>query len=137
MSNETTSPHAALKELYFQDWRETDKPWERWQVLLASGFWVGCIEHPGWSVEYEYRRKPDTITVNGITVNAPLRVAPPLGTEYWTVSADEGVIWSTWDDDEIDKNRLKNGCACATQEDAEALWVAVTAPLRAYVGSGK
>lgn len=74
--------------------------------------------------------------VNDIEVNAPLRVAPPLGTVYWPADHPKFECYQ-WQGDYVDERCLAQGIACATQEDAKALWLAMTAPLRAYVGGEK
>lgn len=130
-----TNPHAALIEQYCQDWQETDTPWERWQLKSGAGPWIQMTAHPSWRYDIDYRRKPDTIVVNGIECNAPLRVAPKVGAECWL--AVEQTPGFTWRDTVYDLLRLENGLVCATSEDAQALWIAMTAPMRAYVGGGK
>ena len=50
--------------LYAEDAAETDKPWERWE--FGSGdHWVSLANQPGWMTEYEYRRIPQPIKVEG------------------------------------------------------------------------
>ena len=52
-------PHAELMAQYAQDALETDKPWERWEFKrLIDEFWQDCVEHPAWTINFEYRRKP-------------------------------------------------------------------------------
>lgn len=52
-----------------------------------------------------FRRKPKTITAT-ITIPEPMREAPEVGTEYWTISAGRG--WRMhWDNDPIDQRKLK------------------------------
>lgn len=135
MSTDNKNTDAALIEAYCRDWQETAEPWKRWQVEMAPGEWAPLIDHPIWSEPYKYRRTPNTVIVNGIEVNAPLKVAPPLGTVYWLAVVLLPEI--TWRNNTLDLTRLGEGLVCATREDAEALWAAMTAPLRAYVGGGK
>ena len=61
-------PHAASMLLYAQDAAETDKPWERWEFKSDMGFHM-CLKHPEWNEHFEYRRKPRTITINGIAAS--------------------------------------------------------------------
>lgn len=136
MSTDNKNPHAAQIEGYCQDWQETDKPWERWAARLEGATtWKACSGHPSWLPGWEYRRKPDTIKVNGIKCDAPLKAAPPIGTVYFLANFDDAMPM-TWDDSEYDHDKLAEGIACATKEDAQALWLAMTAPLRAYVNGG-
>jgi len=57
--------HAELMAQYAEDARETEKPWERWELYLYSpssspGRWVAMQCHPTWSPSQRYRRKPKT-----------------------------------------------------------------------------
>lgn len=48
--------------LYAQDAMETDKPWERWEIMDALHLgpnWHQCSTHPKWWDDREYRRKPE------------------------------------------------------------------------------
>lgn len=53
--------HAELMAQYAQDALETDKPWERWEFKrLIDDFWHDCVEHPAWTINFDYRRKPES-----------------------------------------------------------------------------
>ena len=80
--------HAELMKQYAEDAAETDKPWEGWEKQLAGGLWVACPVHPDWHARQSYRRKPQTITVNGIEVPEPMRKAPLVGEKYWIATPD-------------------------------------------------
>lgn len=54
-------PHAEKMAEFAQDARETDKPWDRWEWLGASGTWHPADSSPTWERFTEFRRKP-TIT---------------------------------------------------------------------------
>lgn len=59
--------HAELMAQYAEDAKETDRPWERWQVELiahVSGY-ITCECHPSWQPEQVYRRKPPQVQVAG------------------------------------------------------------------------
>jgi hypothetical protein len=112
--------HAVLMAEYAKDAAEHVQPWELWQCSL-TGVWSGVIEHPKWALDTEYRRKPRTITINGIEVPEPLRVAPPSGTIYYVAmpcNANSYVDW-TWFDDRSDIAALAQGMAHATRDAAE------------------
>lgn len=78
----TKHVHAELIMQYAQDAMETDKPWERWQFCKPGGWliWSDCPQTPIWNEDYKYRRKPQTININGYEVPEPLREAPSEGT---------------------------------------------------------
>lgn len=51
-----------LIDQYCQDWKETDKPWERWQQKLGVGEWEDILPGlPAIGSFFEYRRKPERI----------------------------------------------------------------------------
>jgi hypothetical protein len=60
--------HAKLMALYAKDAAETDKPWERWQILSeGQGCWVDAFTTPTWHDHNQYRRKaskPERVKVN-------------------------------------------------------------------------
>jgi len=69
--------HSSLMLLYAQDAMETDKPWERWEFKDEDNNWScfsdDLFEHrPGWYEDVEYRRKPQTININGFNVPEPV-----------------------------------------------------------------
>ena len=71
--------HAQLMLQYAQDAAETDRPWERWEVLVADK-WVGNGGPMMFDADIEYRRKPSVIVINGIEVPEPMRKKPEDGT---------------------------------------------------------
>ena len=60
--------HAKSMEMYAQDARETDKPWERWEYLVKGNdvVWHTHFYHPKWNEEVKYRRKPQKVEVCGM-----------------------------------------------------------------------
>jgi len=50
--------HAELMAMYAEDARETDKPWERWELHNPGGLWHSMASHPLWFERTNYRRKP-------------------------------------------------------------------------------
>lgn len=68
--------HATLMLQYAQDAAETETPWERWEWRAGSNMpFEACANNPAWAPEHAYRRKPQTITVNGFEVPAPVKEA--------------------------------------------------------------
>ena len=113
--------HAALMLQYAQDWAETDAPWKRWEVAAYSNMWGALCSHPSWNEEYEYRRKPKTLTYT-VTMPEPLRKAPKRCESYYVVDMSESSLYYMywWYDDESDRRNLKRGLCFATKEDAIA-----------------
>lgn len=69
-----------------------------------------------------FRLKPRTITINGIEVPEPLRVAPEEGSDYFTVNMEDGDADSwrlEWRSGGLDSRRLNAGLCHATREAAE------------------
>ena len=51
--------HADLMKLYAEDAKETNKPWERWEVRCSPNReWRLCRNHPTWITDCEYQHKP-------------------------------------------------------------------------------
>ena len=123
-------PHAASMLLYAQDAAETDKPWERWEFKGSDNGFNGCLKHPEWQEQFEYRRKPKTITVNGIEVPEPIREEPKVGEKYFLVSltAFTLVTSNPWVNDKYDQQWLNRGLVHLTEEAAIAHAKALLAP---------
>lgn len=109
--------HAALAAIYAQQMAEMDAPWELWSVKKHD-HWFPLKSHPGWMEEREYRQIQKTININGHEVPEPMREKPDIGAKYWYVDIDELRQWTTWQDDEYDDNRFKNGVCHATKQAA-------------------
>lgn len=118
--------HAELMMQYAKDAMETDKPWERWQFKSHSSHWATChIVTPSWNEETEYRRKPQTLSINGHEVPEPYRgemqigqpyYTPDLyncGTDYWDVYHDR-----QWENNIYDNVAMKNGLLHLTEDAA-------------------
>lgn len=76
--------HAHLMALYAQDAMETDKPWERWESRhprLTEFSKMVC--NPAWAEHIYYRRKKNTININGIEVSEPERKPLELKQMYY------------------------------------------------------
>ena len=120
----TAHKHAALMLQYAQDAMETDKPWERWEFNKpkdGATWYPFTTGVPTWFQEFEYRRKPRTMT-HTVTIPEPLREAPKRGETYYVMDTTATncffVYW--WSDDETDRRLLKRGLCFATKEDAIA-----------------
>ena len=91
---EVSHPHAELMAQYAEDAAKTDKPWLLWEYLKPAGVaWIDCQHNPCWISDRNYRRIPQTITVNNIEVPVGLtrEQAKNLyenGGEYWFVYVD-------------------------------------------------
>ena len=117
----TAHRHTALMLQYAQDWAETDTPWKRWEVAAPGDKFVSLSSHPYWGEEYEYRRKPRTLTYS-VTMPEPLRKAPKTGSGYWLAetASDDFTSRVEWVGDGCDRSWLKRGLCFATREDAIA-----------------
>lgn len=123
-------PHAASMLLYAEDAAETDKPWERWEFKSSDTGFNKCLKHPEWNDHFEYRRKPKTITVNGIEVPEPIRETPKIGDQYYLaypVSSSEFVRYF-WANVPEEKSWIEKGLLHFTKEAAIAHAQAMIAP---------
>ena len=114
--------HAGLMLQYAQDALETETPWERWEIKFSSmGGWSSVVVPFAFLEEYEYRRKPRTININGFEVPEPLRVAPEIGTPYFLVdiNIESRIDKIFWGNDKSDERWLSRGLIHLTKEAAE------------------
>ena len=123
-------PHAASMLLYAQDAAETDKPWERWEFKGSNNGFNGCLKHPEWHENFEYRRKPRTITVNGIEVPEPIREEPKMGEKFFLVNLVSPTLVTAfpWSNHSYDTEWLNKGLLHFTEEAAIAHAKALLAP---------
>lgn len=115
--------HADLMIQYAKDATETDKPWDRWEIYSeVNDRWEHLKCQAFFTENYQYRRKPDVIKINGFEVPAPLKVAPKIGTaySYANPSLEDFHITYTWDNDDFDKRLLQKGLIHLTKEAAIA-----------------
>lgn len=93
---------------------------EDW-IDIAADAVLAHISH-GYARGANYRIKPQTITINGIEVPEPMRVAPVPGSYYWVPSPESEVftLKSRWLNDDFDRRRMERGMCHATQAGAEA-----------------
>ena len=68
----------------------------------------------------EMRVKPDTVTINGCEVLAPLREAPACGTEYYCASRSKTALKYVWAGSAMDYNFLDMGIVFLSKEDSAA-----------------
>ena len=68
--------HAEAMAQYAKDAAETEVPWERWQWSTNRHTWTACSTNPNWSYSVYYRRKRETININGYEVPRPLTEVP-------------------------------------------------------------
>ena len=117
----TAHKHAALMAQYAQDWAETDTPWKRWEVAAPGDKFVSLSSHPYWGEEYEYRRKPRTLTYS-VTMPEPLREAPEVGKTYWLAEpwVESLAHEYEWTEHASDIRCLNRGLCFSTKEDAVA-----------------
>lgn len=93
---------------------------KRWQCDDGVAGWY--TEKPiTWNENWDYRLKPETITINGKEYAAPLRVAPYLGAEYWWYSSICGVKNDIWSNDCMDRERLSSNCVFVLHDDCQAV----------------
>lgn len=124
--------HAAMIREFSRLADEHERPWEfiQWQAE-ADDNWHSCREPPKWCTHNEYRLKPRTITVNGIEVPAPERVAPIFGTPYYTPSTITCELTQcVWDRSALDQIRMDAGLIHLTKEAAQAHLDAMLKPGR-------
>jgi hypothetical protein len=76
--------HAELMAQYAQDALETDRPWERWEYCDEfDSSWEPLTTNPKWFTDFQYRRKPKVIIINGFEVPEPVREPLKHGQEYY------------------------------------------------------
>ena len=113
--------HAELMRQYAEDAAETDRPWERWLFSEGEAYqFKNCRRQPEWRPYYSYRRKPRTITINGIEVPEPVREPLKEGQRFYAVenTAPSGSIYCKWDNRQLYHDLLKRGFIHLTKEAA-------------------
>ena len=119
----TAHIHAALMLQYAQDAATTDKPWEMWEYSNNRNEWSNIFDHPAWSEEKYYRRKPRTIRIGEIDIPEPVREQLQNGEEYFVPAIECFCKYThnfSWDNDSTDKRLLKKGMVHLTNEAALA-----------------
>ena len=115
-------PHkyAALMLQYAQDAAETEKPWERWQFRSNDkSDWVDAIGALPFNGDYDYRRKPRLIIINGIEVPEPMREKPENGDIYYVPQVSYSFVEQLkWAGNWIDIFNLNSGLVHLTESAA-------------------
>jgi hypothetical protein len=112
------------KELYFQDWRETDTPWERWvrhYVSWPADRWETCENHPDFRSRYwQHRRKPQTRRIGEYDVPEPVREPLEKGQQCWRTDPIAPYFCASiaWDGSYIDLLWLERGLIHLDEESA-------------------
>lgn len=86
--------HSGFIYEFSQDAQETHEPHLRWE-FFDNNTWIGCDKNmQGWDESLLFRRKPETIIVNGFTiengiehpsvVNDHLFIANPISNDFYT-----------------------------------------------------
>jgi hypothetical protein len=107
----------------------SDADKKRWQCRWGKKVeWVNICECkyerddvPMWREEAEYRLKPRTITINGKEYNAPMNVAPEVGSQYWALYMWDTAKQFEWNVSRHDFNLLLQNRVFATKEDCQAV----------------
>ena len=106
----TEIPNKAEREQYTKDMLEYASPWRKWEYRRlgkSSNSWRDCIVGDmHFATPFEYRRKPDTITIAGREVVKPIKAN----------------VWPAHDTSDVQ-------CIieCATREEAQQMAAALTA----------
>ena len=112
--------HAHLMALYAQDAAETDKPWERWEILTNYDEWKGLSANPLWCDRNDYRRKPKTININGFEVPEPFRGRLELTQKYWVIAVSSRcALFNSWCASDLERYWMAAGLIHLTKEAAE------------------
>lgn len=121
-TNQKGHPHAESMLLYAQDAAETNKPWERWEYSVSGTDtdWYGLTVNPLWEPSVSYRRKLQTISVNGIEVPEPVRKPLKESETYWLAvpTNRNRAVSIVWIDDKDDEYVLQCGLIHLTKEAA-------------------
>ena len=123
-------PHAAAMLLYAEDAADTDAPWERWEFKCSDNGFNTCLKHPEWNDHFEYRRKPQTITVNGVEVPEPMRKEPKKTQHYYLAYPISKNMYAQfdWAGTKADKLWFEKGLIHHTREAAIAHTKALLLP---------
>ena len=114
--------HAELMAEYAKDAAKSKEPWKDWEMTdsFDTTSWISCTGHPGWISVLNYRRKPKTVTINGIVVSKGLTEANYDSLVYiTTLNLHEKYIAIRFED--TYQRSLERGLVHATKEDAIAM----------------
>jgi len=117
--------HAALMAEYAEVAKTNDKPWEEFEFRMdVESLWISLNCSPNWSPLCKYRRKQRTININGFEVPEPLRVAPEIGSKFYTpyilaISQKNFWLLNAWSNCNYSYKLLADGMVHKTREAAE------------------
>ena len=123
----TPETNRIMNGLLTADERKALEAAEHGWLIFGNGYWSSC-EYP-IHAERIYRAKPApaptlSITVNGVTnvVAAPVTEALKQRAYYWMPNPLIGHLTAaaTWDDDDVDRERMKRGLIHITEAAARA-----------------
>ncbi|MGV8004286.1 hypothetical protein QPK14_21340 [Photorhabdus temperata subsp. temperata] len=117
MSDNKRHVHADSMLEYAIDASKTDKPWELWERFNEAIGWEQCGIGLAFNPNYEYRRKPEMITVGKVSFPIPISYELEIGTEYWVVGTIE-VSRGIWEGNSADLRLLKFSRLHLTNTDA-------------------
>lgn len=114
--------HAELMAEDAKDAAQSKESWKDWEMTdsFDSTSWIGCTGHPGWISVLNYRRKPKTVTINGIVVSKGLTEVNYDALVYLpALHLHEKYIAIRFED--TYQRSLERGLVHATKEDAIAM----------------
>jgi len=116
----TAHVHAESMAQYAEDARETEKPWERWEIEIGKEWWP-LSKMAEWHPQFKYRRKPRTININGHEVPEPLREEPANGQSLYSPAFfnSESFQVTYWHATRVQQDWLSQGLFHLTREAAE------------------
>jgi hypothetical protein len=112
--------HADSMAAYAKDAMISSTPWEMWESSQGQDYWSILTAHPIWDWELDYRRKVETITINGIKVPEPMREAPDVGQLYHVVALLNIQRFDSfvWDGSDSEQEWLDSGLCHLTKDAA-------------------
>ncbi|ETD72792.1 hypothetical protein V757_02310 [Pelistega indica] len=113
--------HAELMMQYAQDAMETDKPWERWEVLDdITNTWRTLTCAPFWVYKTAYRRKIETIKIGNFEFPKPEGKYPEAGAKYYypALNRDFLVEFDFWGWNTLDVTIAESGLLHLSEENA-------------------
>ncbi|WP_445496716.1 hypothetical protein [Photorhabdus sp. SF281] len=122
MSDNKRHVHAELMMEYAIDASKTDKPWELYEWRQKGDGWLKCGSNPKWIDFYEYRRKPEMITVGKVSFPKPISEAPALDTLCYVVAicTDTDIHSIFWHNSSLMfRSFLKQGLLHLTEDAAQ------------------
>ena len=120
----TGHKHAKLAQQFWAEMEHDAEAWRNWEFLGAvSEKWIrfngSCFD---FLDHLEYRRKTETVTINGVELVAPVREALGFGQSYYAIcfAYDGGCSLHVWSGDNADLCFLESNVVFLTAADANA-----------------